>query len=435
MAHVRRDVWVVKARKIATSIDQKCRKCLERRKKWSGQSMGDLPSCRSNIMPAWSAVNMDLFGPMIIRDDCVKKGPRVYKKVYGVIYACTRTRGVYLDIATDYSTESVLHTVRRLLAHKGGVMEIISDPGSQLRGANREISEWRNGWNQDQLVRFGADKGIEWSFIMPSSQHQNGAAEILIKMVKGVKKSFMHAMGDTKLSLNEMNTMMAEISNLVNERPIGMKPNTHTDPEYLSPNSLFLGRCSDRISSGPFQSEEVFTDNPNKVQSRFLLVQAITNQFWKVWLKLYFPSLIFRQKWHSQKRNMKVGDICLLKDPDAFRAEWRLAKVTATFPDKHQNVRNVEVKVVPSQDSSKNYQPVKPNYLKRHVSNLLVIVPVEDQNETNLENDDKELDAEDVHDVIENESLGDMNEDDESNVVEDKEINDDRSNNEKEIDD
>ena len=187
------------------------------------------------------------------------------------------------------------------MAHKGGVREIISDPGSQLRGADREISEWRNGWNQDQLVRFGADKGLEWSFIMPSSQHQNGAAEILIKMVKGVKKSFMHAMGDTKLSLNEMNTMMAEISNLVNERPIGIKPNTHTDPEYLSPNSLFLGRCSDRISSGPFQSDEVFTDNPNKVQSRFLLVQAITGQFWKVWLKLYFPTLIWRQKWHSEK--------------------------------------------------------------------------------------------------------------------------------------
>ena len=80
---------------------------------------------------------------------------------------------------------------------------------------------------------------------------------------------------------------------------------------------------------------------------------------------------------------------------------------------------------MPSQDSSKDYQPVKPNYLKRHVSNLLVIVPVEDQNEINLENDEKELDAEDVHDGIENES----------NVVEDKEVNNDRSNDEKEIDD
>ena len=129
---------------------------------------------------------------------------------------------------------------------------------------------------------------------------------------------------------------------------------------------------------------------------------------------------------------MKVGDICLLKDPDAFRAEWRLAKVTATFPDKHENVRNVEVKVVPSLDKSRDYQPVKPNYLKRHVSNLIVIVPVEDQNENNYENDDKELDAEDIHDVIENKSEEDVNENDESNVVE--EINNDRSNNEKEID-
>ena len=129
---------------------------------------------------------------------------------------------------------------------------------------------------------------------------------------------------------------------------------------------------------------------------------------------------------------MKVGDICLLKDPDAFRAEWRLARVTATFPDKHENVRNVEVKVVPSQGRSRDYQSVKPNYLKRHVSNLIVIVPVEDQNENenNFENDDKELDAEEVHDVIENESGGNVNENDESNEVEDKEINDGQSNDE-----
>ena len=130
------------------------------------------------------------------------------------------------------------------MACKGDVKLIISDPGSQLRGADKEISEWRQGWSQEQLTRFGSSKGLEWRFIMPSSQHQNGAAEILVKMVKGVQKSCMKAMGDTKLSLNELNTLFAEISSLVNERPIGMKPNTRTDPEFLSPNSLFLGRCS-----------------------------------------------------------------------------------------------------------------------------------------------------------------------------------------------
>ena len=201
--------------------------------------------------------------------------------------------------------------------------------------------------------------------------------------------------------------MMAEISNLVNERPIGMKPNTRTDPEYLSPNSLYLGRCSDRISSGPFQSDEIFCDKPEKMRTRFLLVQAVTNQFWKIWLKVYFPTLLIRQKWHSDRRDVKVGDVCLLKDPDAFRAEWRLARVTATFPDRRGKVRNVEIKVVPSPDKGKHYAPIKPNFLKRHVSNLVVIVPVEDQGDHDVKNteeksskllDDEGEDAEEVHD-------------------------------------
>ena len=104
-------------------------------------------------------------------------------------------------------------------------------------GASRELAEWRRGWNMEQLRRFGAERGLEWKSIMADSQHQNGVTEILVKLVKGVKKSLLHALGDTRLSLNEMNTLMVEISNLVNERPIGLKPNTNTDSEYLSPNS------------------------------------------------------------------------------------------------------------------------------------------------------------------------------------------------------
>ena len=76
---------------------------------------------------------------------------------------------------------------------------------------------------------------------------------------------------------------------------------------------------------------------------------------------------------------MKIDDVCLLKDSDAFRGEWRICRVSNVFPDEKGIVRNVEVKVVPTQTGSKNYKPVKPNYLQRHVSNLLVLVPAEDQ--------------------------------------------------------
>ena len=114
--------------------------------------MGQLPLERSSLeYPAWSCVNMDLFGPITIRDDCVKKGPRVNKKVWGVVYTCTLTRGVYIDIAVDYSTESILHTIRRLLASKGNVKLIFSDSGSQLRGADTEMKDWRYGWNKEEF--------------------------------------------------------------------------------------------------------------------------------------------------------------------------------------------------------------------------------------------------------------------------------------------
>ena len=120
-----------------------------------------------------------------------------------MLYTCTLTRGVHLDIATAYDTEAVIHTVRRLMAAKGNVRLLISDPGSQLKGASKEMSSWRKGWDESLLVRFGAEKALEWKFIMASSQHQNGAAEILIKMVKGLKKSMMRAIGNQILNLNE----------------------------------------------------------------------------------------------------------------------------------------------------------------------------------------------------------------------------------------
>jgi len=264
---------------------------------------------------------MDLFGPMTIRDDCVKKGPRIHKKVWGVLFTCTASQAVHLDVAIDYSTEAVLHTIRRLLALRGDVRVIISDPGTQLMGAEKEMGFWRKGWDQEELNRFGSSRGIEWKFIMPASQHQNGAAESLIKFSKGVLKSMKKIYGESKLSINELNTLFAEVTNIVNERPIGVKPNSETDTEYLSPNSLLLGRNSSRICSGPFQEKDLYDEKPAAMKTRFLLVQRMCDQFWKVWTKLYFPTLLWQQKWHQKQRSLKVGDICLLQDPNALRGE------------------------------------------------------------------------------------------------------------------
>merc|ERR1711867_161241 len=127
VAHIRNEIWILKLRNIVTEIDKKCKLCLLKRKKMAAQVMGNLPEVRSQPSAAFSAVCMDLFGPMMIRDNCVKKGPRIYKKVWGVLFTCTASRAIYLDVAIDYSMEAVLHTIRRLPALRDDDSDISSE--------------------------------------------------------------------------------------------------------------------------------------------------------------------------------------------------------------------------------------------------------------------------------------------------------------------
>ena len=136
------------------------------------------------------------------------------------------------------------------------------------------------------------------------------------------------------------------------------------DPNYLS-----------RISSGPFQSKEAFDDDPRKAKSRFLKVQRITDQYWKIWQRDYFPTLIVRRKWHHLKRSLEVGDICKLKDSKSLRGEWRLCKVVKVHPDKNDVVRNVDVEVAARYDGSNKYKFQQPSVLSRLVSSMVVLLP------------------------------------------------------------
>ena len=108
---------------------------------YASQKMGDPPPYPSQTLHSFFVVLMDLFGPMTIRDDVVRRGARIFKKVWGVVFTCASTRAVHLDVAANYSTEAVIHTVRRLMAVRGDVRMMISDPGTQLVGASNELRE------------------------------------------------------------------------------------------------------------------------------------------------------------------------------------------------------------------------------------------------------------------------------------------------------
>ena len=98
-------------------------------------------------------------------------------KVWGVIFNCTVTRAVYLDVTEDYSTDSILETIRKFISIRGSPSEIISDQGSQLKAASKEIASLVEEWDWKVIHDWVATKKIKWTFVPSEGQHQNGLSE------------------------------------------------------------------------------------------------------------------------------------------------------------------------------------------------------------------------------------------------------------------
>ena len=93
-----------------------------------------------------------------------------------------------------------------------------------------------------------------------------------------------------RLPLPEFLTVCSEVSNLLNERPIGVKPSEDSAINVLTPNSLLLGRATASYPLG-WQSSET------TISSWYHLVQSAVDDFWKHWTELYAPTLVVQQKW------------------------------------------------------------------------------------------------------------------------------------------
>ena len=118
-------------------------------------------------------------------------------------------------------------------------------------------------------------------FCAPQAPWQNGTAESLIK---SVKKAIVSAIGLQVLTFSELQMVILEAANFVNERPIGIHPNSPEDGTYLCPNELLLGRATPWAPRGPFRE-------CSTLKQRFSFVQSIIDAFWRKWMRDYFPSL------------------------------------------------------------------------------------------------------------------------------------------------
>ncbi len=349
-------MWITRVRLKASAVKRACFTCKRAAKGLGEQKMAPLPEHRVGPTPTFFSTAVDLFGPLPISGSVNKRSTG---KAWGVIFVCTSTSLAHVEIAETYSTESFLMAVRRFMALHGAPKRFQSDKGTQLVAASKQLATW--DWTA--VYELAEKAGAEWHIVPTGGQHYNGQAERLIGLLKRCLEGTLNS---RRLTLGELNTVVAEAAQMVNSRPIAKNSG---DPETggpITPLHLQLGRATVEVPSIKFEEAPRLTQ-------RLQFIEEAKKQFWKKWMQQVFSGRMLNQKWTKTVRNVAVGDIIYLAEAENDDPTYRLGKVVEANPGEDGCVLTVRVQYTnPGKSEEKRSPPKIPT---RPIHKVAVVVP------------------------------------------------------------
>ena len=101
-------------------------------------------------------IGVDYAGPIKYRTRGRKEG-----KAYIVLFACSLTRGLYLELLPELTTDEFLGSLKRLIARRGKLNKIYSDNGKTFIAAAKQLKQVEKDEKfEDWLAR----QGVKWQF-------------------------------------------------------------------------------------------------------------------------------------------------------------------------------------------------------------------------------------------------------------------------------
>lgn len=321
-------LWILGAKSLINSVLHKCITCRKLRGKFEEQHMADLPSERLKICPPFTYVGLDVFGPWSVTTRRTRGGQAESKR-WAIMFGCMSSRAVHIEVIESMDASSCINALRRFFALRGPAKQLRSDCGTNFVGACKELG-------MDKMVqRYLSEQGCSWEFNPPHSSHMGGSWERLIGIARRILDS-MFLQLKARLTHEVLCTLLAEVTAIINARPLLPVSADPQQPFILSPSVLLTQKTGVPPPPGDFSDKDLYT-------KQWRQVQALANQFWTRWSREYLPCLQHRPKWTVPRRNLQVGDLVLLRDKQIARNCWPMARVSAVFPGKDGYVRKVEV--------------------------------------------------------------------------------------------
>ena len=152
---IQQKFWVLGLRNALRSIKTKYVYCRKLRAQIKSPLMADLPAERLDYQSYhFTNVGVDYFGPFEV------KLLRRSMKRWWCLITCLTIRAVHIEVVRSLDTDSCLVAINRFIARLGKTTTIISDNGTNFVGSVRELKDYINSWNKDQITSKLAQKHL-----------------------------------------------------------------------------------------------------------------------------------------------------------------------------------------------------------------------------------------------------------------------------------
>ena len=332
--------WIPSARAQVKRICRNCVKC--RRDHGPAYKLPDpapLPAERIRESYPFEVTGIDYTGAIPVR---VKEEE---DSVYILLFTCGVTRAIHLEVVENMTSGAFIDALRRITSRHSIPRVIYSDIASTFVSASNILTQF---FKQPDVAKELSNMRTTWKFIPKRAPWYGGWWERLIALTK---TSLRKMVGRTKLSLVQLQTVVAQIEAILNDRPL---MRVSTDPksfEPLTPAHLLYGRRITTLPSNYETDEELEDptygrDMDSQILSKaYLKTQNVLRAFWRKWSTSYLPSL--REHHQATKGPMKeiikIGDVVQIHQ-DSKRSEWKLAIVEQLNRGADGKVRSAEIR-------------------------------------------------------------------------------------------
>ena len=329
MAAIREEYWIPTLRQIVKSVRSACWGCKRFRVlPLTVPPPGPLPTDRTHGGAAFEVIGTDFAGPIFYKLNQKREG-----KAYLVIFSCSLSRAVHLELVLNLETSTFLPCLKRLIARRGRPTVIYSDNGSTFVKAAKWLKQVRS---DEQFQGFLESHDIQWKFNLSRAPWWGGQFERLIGIVK---TTMYKVIGGATLSWNELTEVLLDVETQVNRRPLSYVEDDVELP-ILTPASFIFQRTNQ------LPEEQTWRIEDTNLRKRAKFLQTCKNHMWNRWQREYLRALRERHNLVHKTANyqVRVGDTVLVRSDTKNRGKWPLAVVQQTYPGRDGHIRAVQLR-------------------------------------------------------------------------------------------